>query len=380
MLMEKEFKNLALLGSTGSIGCQVLDIVRSFKDSLKVTCMAAGNNTGLFEQQVAEFHPQFIYCHNSEPVKTGSLTLSMKEMAAHPDVDMVIVATTGKAGLQPVLAALKAGKITAIANKEILVMAGEILTGLAAKHNARILPIDSEHSAVWQCLRGEDGPVKRLFLTASGGPLFHKTPSELNNVTVSQALDHPTWKMGRKVTIDSATLLNKGLEVIEARWLFNIPYEKIEILIHRQSIIHSMIEFIDGSIKAQLSAPDMRLPIQYALFYPERVHNDSLASIDFNDLRSLTFEPVNYVQFPCLKLALEAARKGSTFPAVLCAADEIAVQLFLENKILITQIADIIDGTLNLHKPPANPGLDDIISADAWARETALKIAREGNK
>jgi 1-deoxy-D-xylulose-5-phosphate reductoisomerase len=376
--MQRKVTKLAILGSTGSIGCQVLDIARSFRDCFEITGLAAGDNVTAFMRQVEEFKPRFITCNHNEALHSKAEFLSMENMAAHPDVDMVIVATTGKAGLHPTLAALKAGKHTAIANKEILVMAGEIITALAAKHDALILPIDSEHSAVWQCLRGEEGPVKRLLLTASGGPFFGQSNDKLAGVTVKQALDHPTWKMGKKVTIDSATLFNKGMEAIEARWLFNIPYEKIEILVHRQSVIHSMVEFSDGSIKAQLSTPDMRLPIQYALFYPDRMPNNSLSSIDFSKIRTLTFEPVNYDQFPCLKLALEAARKGGTYPAALCAADEIAVQLFLAEQIKFTEITNIIETTLNLHKPPAGAGLAEIISTDAWARETAFKAARKG--
>ena len=371
-------KKLAILGSTGSIGCQTLDIIRLFRDSFEVTGLAAGNNVRDFSIQVAEFQPHFTFCNNNSVVKGRDGHLPLEEMSSHPDVDIVIVATTGKIGLQPTLAAIQTGKTVAIANKEILAMAGELITRLAAKHNATILPIDSEHSAIWQCLQGETGEVKRLLLTASGGPFFGHTQSKLENITVKQALSHPTWKMGKKVTIDSATLLNKGMEAIEAHWLFNLPYERIEILIHRQSIIHSMVEFVDGSIKAQLSMPDMHLPIQYALFYPQRVSNHSLASIDFNLVRELTLEPVNYAQFPCLQLALEAAKKGATYPAALCAADEIAVQLFLENKIKFTEIAHIIETVLNLHKPLQCPGLEDILSADALARQIALKAARKG--
>ena len=376
--MNDRVKKLAVLGSTGSIGCQTLDIVRTFKDRFEITGLAAGDNVRDFSAQVAEFKPRFIFCNDSKAVPGPGKHLPMAEMASHRDVDIVIVATTGKTGLQPTLAALKAGKTVAIANKEILVMAGEIITGLAVRHKATILPIDSEHSAVWQCLQGEQGDVRRLLLTASGGPFFGQPQSSLAGVTVRQALDHPTWKMGRKVTIDSATLFNKGMEAIEARWLFDIPYDRIEILIHRQSIIHSMVEFSDGSVKAQLSTPDMRLPIQYALLYPERVKNESLTCIDFNRVRSLTFEPVDYSQFPCLRLALEAARRGGTYPAVLCAADEIAVQLFLENKIKFTDIAPVIETALSSHRPPRGAGLDEITAADAWARETALGAARKG--
>ena len=248
---------------------------------------------------------------------------------------------------------------------------------MAAESGARILPIDSEHSAIWQCLQGEGAGISRLLLTASGGPFFGLSQRKLSKVTVKDALNHPTWKMGKKVTIDSATLFNKGLEAIEARWLFNIPYEKIEIIIHRQSIVHSMIEFADGSIKAQLSTPDMHLPIQYALFYPQRVHNGKIAHLDFSGKQTFSFEPVNYADFPCLKLALAAAKKGGSYPAVLCAADEIAVEMFLNNSIGFLDIAHLIEKTLDMHQPIANPGIDDILVSDAWARETALKVARK---
>ncbi len=256
-------------------------------------------------------------------------------------------------------------------------MAGELLVNLAAQHNATILPIDSEHCAIWQCLQGEDTPISRILLTASGGPFIDWPAHRLAKVTASDALKHPTWKMGRKVTIDSATLFNKGLEVIETRWLFNVPYEKIEILIHRQSIVHSMVEFQDGAVKAQLSFPDMHLPIQYALFYPQRVSNGSISKMDFSKSHTLTFEPVVYGDYPCLKLALESGRKGGTYPAVLCAADEVAVDLFLKNSIRFTEIATIIEKTLRIHKPIINPALDEIILSDTWARDTALKAARK---
>lgn len=376
--MRKTIKKLAILGSTGSIGYQTLEVIRLFRDRFEITCLAAGNNIKDFSSQVAEFQPRFTFCSDNTKVKGKDGHLSLEEMSSHPDIDLVIIATTGKTGLQPALAAIQAGKTVAIANKEILVMAGEIITSMATQHKTTILPIDSEHSAVWQCLRGETSEIKRLLLTASGGPFFSHPQSKLTDVTVKQALTHPTWKMGKKVTIDSATLFNKGMEAIEAHWLFNIPYERIEILIHRQSVIHSMVEFIDGSIKAQLSIPDMRLPIQYALFYPERIDNPSLSRIDFNMIRELTLEPVNYDQFPCLKLALEAARKGASYPVALCAADEIAVQLFLENKIKFTDIARIIETVLNLHKPSQCSRLEDILSTDALAREIALKAATEG--
>jgi len=370
-------KKLAVLGSTGSIGQQPLDIVRKFRDEFEVVGLACGHNTVIFQQQVREFSPRLVHSDANITLPDHIRQATMEEIAAHPDIDTVVVATTGKAGLKPAISALKAGKTVAIANKEILVMAGELLVTLSAQHNATILPIDSEHCAIWQCLQGEDTPISRILLTASGGPFIDWPAHRLAKVTASDALKHPTWKMGRKVTIDSATLFNKGLEVIEARWLFNIPYEKIEILIHRQSIVHSMVEFQDGSVKAQLSFPDMHLPIQYALFYPQRVSNGSISKMDFSKSHTLTFEPVVYSDYPCLMMALESGRKGGTYPAVLCAADEVAVDLFLKNSIRFTEIATIIEKTLSIHKPIINPALDEIALSDTWARDTALKAARK---
>jgi len=377
--MKNKVKNIVVLGSTGSIGQQTLDIVRIFRDTLQVTGLACGNNTKLLLQQAREFKPLFAFCSAALKLPKGTAPVKMEEMAVHPDVDMVIVATTGKAGLKPAVAALRAGKTVAIANKEILVMAGALLKQLAARHGGTILPIDSEHSAVWQCLQGEGSGVSRLLLTASGGPFIGWPLKKLRRVTAAQALNHPTWKMGKKVTVDSATLFNKGLEVIEAHWLFGLPYKKIEVIIHRQSIIHSMVEFRDGSIKAQLSIPDMHLPIQYALFYPQRMPNPEIKAMDFSGRHNLTFEPVNYADYPCLKLALEAARLGDTYPAVLCAADETAVDLFLNNSIAFTEIATIIEKTLHLHRPVSNPGIEDIVRSDRWACDTALKQARKDN-
>jgi len=374
--MKNKVKNIVLLGSTGSIGQQTLDIVRVFQDKLRVTGLACGNNTGLFLQQVSEFNPKLTYCAAGARLPAGVVQTTMEEMATHPQADMVIVATTGKAGLAPAIAALKAGKTVAIANKEILVMAGALLKQIAAQHKGAILPVDSEHSAVWQCLQGEAPEISRLLLTASGGPFFGWPAEKLREVTAAQALKHPTWKMGKKVTVDSATLFNKGLEVIEAHWLFNLPFDKIEVVIHRQSIIHSMVEFRDGSVKAQLSTPDMHLPIQYALFYPERMHNPGIQPLDFKKAHNLTFEPVNFAEYPCLKLAVNAGKLGSTYPAVLCAADETAVELFLNNSISFTEIATIIEKTLDMHRPVSNPGLEDILRSDKWACETALKEAR----
>jgi 1-deoxy-D-xylulose-5-phosphate reductoisomerase len=366
-----DVKKIAILGSTGSIGQQALEVIRALPDKFSVVGLAGGKNPELLKRQISEFQPKVFYSLVKPDFGHEGEFLSMEEIASHPEVDMVVIATSGKVGLHSILAALKAGKTVALANKESLVMAGEIIINEASRHQAQILPIDSEHSAIWQCLQGEESKPRRLFLTASGGPFYHHSQAQLSKVTVEQALNHPTWKMGKKVTIDSATLMNKGLEVIEARWLFAIPFENIEILIHPQSIIHSMVEFVDGSIKAQLSLPDMKLPIQYALSYPQRWPNSKLPYLDLSKTQPLNFEPVDYDKFPCLKLAANAGKAGGTYPAVLCAADEVAVELFLNNQITFTDIPRIVQKTLEQHDNIPQPSLEEILAADAWARECA---------
>jgi len=364
-------KKIAILGSTGSIGQQTLDVIRASPNELQVVALTGGKNLNLLEGQISEFQPR-MFCSSVKPDFTyGVEFLSTEEIASHPEVDFVIVATSGKAGLSPTLAALKAGKIVALASKEGMVMAGEIVLREATIHQAQIIPVDSEHSAIWQCLQGEENKPQRLFLTASGGPFYHYSQSQLSESTPKQALNHPTWKMGRKVTIDSATLMNKGLEVIEAHWLFSFPFDSIEILIHPQSIVHSIVEFADGSLKAQLSSPDMRLPIQYALSYPQRWLNPELPRLDWNRIQELNFEPVDYDKFPCLKLAVDAGKLGGTYPAVLCAADEVSVGLFLDHKINFTDIARVVQKTLEQHRNIARPSLEEILAADTWARECA---------
>ncbi len=366
-----DVKKIAILGSTGSIGQQALEVIRALPDKFSVMGLAGGKNPELLKRQISEFQPKVVYSLVKSDFDCEGEFLSMEEIASHSEVDVVIMATSGKVGLHSILAALEAGKIVALANKESLVMAGEIIINEARRHQAQILPIDSEHSAIWQCLQGEESKPRRLFLTASGGPFYHHSQSQLSKVTVEQALNHPTWKMGKKVTIDSATLMNKGLEVIEAHWLFAIPFENIEILIHPQSIIHSMVEFVDGSIKAQLSLPDMKLPIQYALSYPQRWPNSKLPFLDLSKTQPLNFEPVDYDKFPCLKLAVNAGKAGGTYPAVLCAADEVAVELFLNNQITFTDIPRIVQKTLEQHDNIPQPSLEEILAADDWAREYA---------
>ncbi|HLA19757.1 MAG TPA: 1-deoxy-D-xylulose-5-phosphate reductoisomerase, partial [Dehalococcoidia bacterium] len=312
---------LVVLGSTGSIGRQTLDVVRALSGRFNVIGLAAGGNVTLLEEQTREFRPRFVRCEREGEYLRGRVSAKwaeMEEMAAQADVDLVVVATTGKAGLAPTLAALRAGKTVALANKEVLVMAGGLLTAEAKRHKGQLRPIDSEHSAIWQCLWGERADsVERIVLTASGGP-FRDTPAEeLERVTSEQALRHPNWQMGQKITVDSATLLNKGLECIEARWLFDVPLERIEVLLHRESIVHSLVEFRDGSVKAQLGAPDMRLPIQCALTYPERLPGTTVPRLDLSRIGTLNFGTPDMKRYPCLSLALEAGRRGGTFPAVL---------------------------------------------------------------
>jgi len=372
--MVHSVKRIALLGSTGSIGQQTLEIVRAFPDRFDIISLACEKNIGLLEKQVAEFKPRYINAESpsSNEISSGVIRLPIEELSAHPDVDIVVVATSGRAGLNPTLSAIAAGKTIALSNKEVLVMAGEIVMSEAKRRRVSILPVDSEHSAIWQCIRGEENSeVSRIILTASGGPFRLFSPARLKNVTPEDALNHPTWQMGDKVTIDSATLMNKGMEVIEAHWLFNITFQQIDVIIHPQSIIHSMVEFIDGSTKAQLSTPDMRLPIQYALTYPERWKGQPELAFDLINSRTLEFEAVDLNRYPCLKLAIEVGEKGGTYPAVLSAADEIAVELFLAGKIGFTDIASLVYKTLDHHDGIDTPSLDDILAVDLWARKYA---------
>ena len=368
---------LAVLGSTGSVGRQTLDVVRSLPERFNVIALATGRNVTLLEEQARQFHPRLIFADREadylyQCIAGGKLTASwatMEEMASHPDVDLVVVATIGATGLGPSLAALRAGKALAIANKEVYVMAGHIITAEARRYGAELRPIDSEHSAIWQCLWGEaPDSIHRIILTASGGP-FRDTPrEELAHITPEEALRHPTWQMGPKITVDSATLLNKGLECIEAQWLFDIPLEQVDVVMHRESIVHSLVEFKDGSIKAQLGVPDMRLPIQCALTYPERVSGAPVPKLDMKRIGTLNFGDPDMKQFPCLALALEAGRRGGSYPAVLAAADEVAVQHFLAGHLPFLSIPHAIEEALDAHSGVADPTLDDVLAADAWAR------------
>jgi 1-deoxy-D-xylulose-5-phosphate reductoisomerase len=376
--MGDSVKKLAVLGSTGSIGRQTLEVVRALPDHFKIIALAAGNNTTLLAEQISEFKPEVVfYQGDKSPLEKTGIDydfLPMEDIASLPDVDIIVAGTSGKVGLKATLSAAKAGKKIALANKESMVMTGEILTAEAKRNNAAILPVDGEHSAIWQCLRGETAP-ERLILTASGGPFRGYSFAKLEKVTAEQALKHPTWNMGQKITIDCATLMNKGLEIIEARWFFDMPVDKISVIIHPQSIIHSMVEFADGSTKAQLSYPDMRLPIQYALTYPERLPNETFRKIDWDNMKDFTFEKPDYDNFPCLELAIEAVRKGGTYPVALCAADEAAVELFLRNQIGFMDIPGFIKRVLDEHKPVTDPSLDDILEIDIRVRERVKQMA-----
>ncbi len=377
---KSKVKNLAVLGSTGSIGQQMLDIVRALPDHFRIIGLAAGSNHNLLFTQIQEFKPEYFYYANYDTDGASFKAflrpkyMPMEELAAHPDVDIVVIATSGIAGLDAVLAAVQAGKTIALANKESLVAAGEIITAAAKKAKARLHPVDSEHSAIWQCLNGEKQAPRRIILTASGGPFLDYPPERMANITVMQALAHPSWVMGKKVTIDSATLMNKGLEVIEVHWLFHVSIADVQVLIHPQSIVHSMVEFVDGSVKAQLSLPDMRLPIQYALSYPNRLPNATLPAFDWSDFADLTFTQPDITKFPCLRLAIEAGTKGGTYPAVLCAADEVAVDLFLKERLRFIDIPVIVEKVLEKHDGVSHPSIEAIKAADNWAREEAFKV------
>jgi 1-deoxy-D-xylulose-5-phosphate reductoisomerase len=358
-----------------------LDVVRAFPEDFSVVGLAAGYNLELLAREAAEFRPSVVSCQGPNEISASLLPagchmVSPEEVSSHADVDLVMAASVGKAGLRPIMAAIDAGKTVALANKEPLVMAGGIVMSEARRKGVDILPVDSEPSAIWQCMRGEEEDVAKVVITASGGAFLRRHPSELASVTPEEALQHPTWRMGRKITVDSATLMNKGFEVIEAHWLFNLPWEKIEVVVHPQSVIHAMVEFADGSVKAQLSPPDMRLPIQYALFYPHRAKNEALPRFNPVETGALTFEALDEARYPCFTLALEAGKKDGTYPAVLGAADEVAVELFLAGVIGFTDIPRLVEGVLSGHQSVSNPSLEEVFEADDWARRTAYAWAK----
>lgn len=376
-------KNVVLLGSTGSIGTSTLKVVEDLPDRLRLVGLAAGGNATLLEEQALRHRPSAVSLQ--DPAAAAALSLKLPGTAVHsgteglvalatlPEADIVLIAIVGTAGLAPALAAIRAGKDIAVASKEILVMAGEIVMSEARRHGVKVLAVDSEHSAIFQCLGDRPGSsVRRLILTASGGP-FRKTPEEaFAGITVEQALKHPSWVMGRKITIDSATLFNKGLEMIEARWLFDIEMPRVDVVVHPQSVVHSMVEFVDGSILAQLSTPDMCLPIQIALCHPDRVASDRVQT-DFARLGSLTFENPDPERFPALRLARRAGEVGGTLPAVLNAANEVAVERFCRRELSFPGIWETVGRVMETHTVVAHPGLEEILAADRWAREAASR-------
>jgi 1-deoxy-D-xylulose-5-phosphate reductoisomerase len=368
-------RKIVVLGSTGSIGRQTLDIVRAFPDEFQVIGLAAGTNTVLLKEQVAEFRPSHVWSSTAGPSQFPGLQFTpMEEMVALTRVDQVMVALMGSVGLTPTLNALEAGKQVALSNKEPIVMAGRLIKDYEGRYGGKVLPVDSEPSAIWQCLQGEDNEILRLLITASGGP-FRTTPlEEMENVTPEQALRHPTWRMGQKITIDSATLMNKAFEVIESRWLFGVPWERIEVVVHPQSTIHSMVEFADGSVKAQLGPPDMRLPIQYALFYPQRLSNSMIPRLDTSISHSLNFDPLEPKRYPCFSLAVESGKRGGTYPAVLSAADEVAVKAFLDGKISYGGIHRLVEQTLSEHDSLPGETAEEVLQADAWASARAMEL------
>jgi 1-deoxy-D-xylulose-5-phosphate reductoisomerase len=381
-MKQEERKQIAILGSTGSIGTQTLDVVRSHPDLFEVYAMTANNNAELLIKQAQEFLPEIVVIANKQkygqvkealsdlPIKVWAGEDALSQVVQEEEIQIILTAMVGYSGLKPTISAIKAGKVIALANKETLVVAGELITQLAMQHRAPILPVDSEHSAIFQCLAGEsNNPIEKILLTASGGPFRSFSHDKLATVSKKEALKHPNWNMGAKITIDSATLMNKGFEMIEAKWLFGVETNQIQIVVHPQSIIHSMVQFRDASIKAQMGLPDMRLPIQYALAYPRRIFSD-FERLDFNKFPILTFEEPDTLKFRNLALAYEAVRQGGNMPCVLNAANEIVVAAFLEDKIGFLEMSDVIEKVMATIPFVASPGLDDYIRTD---EETRIK-------
>ncbi|MFD3002556.1 1-deoxy-D-xylulose-5-phosphate reductoisomerase [Pontibacter toksunensis] len=381
-------KRIAILGSTGSIGTQALDVIKANPESFELEVLTAHSNADLLVQQALEFKPNAIVIAREdlynqvrdalqhEDIKVYAGTNALCSVVEMGTVDMVLTAMVGYAGLQPTIRAIKAGKQIALANKETLVVAGQLVTGLAKEYGVNIYPVDSEHSAIFQCLAGEfHNPIEKIILTASGGPFRGRSTEELEQVTKAQALKHPNWEMGAKITIDSASLMNKGLEVIEAKWLFDLRNEQIEVVVHPQSIVHSLVQFEDGSIKAQLGLPDMKLPIQYALGYPQRLKSD-FPRFSFMDYPQLTFEQPDLKTFRNLQLAFDAMEKGGNMPCILNAANEVAVSAFLRDKVGFLQMSDVIESCLAKVAYIANPSYEDYVKTDNEARIISAELIK----
>lgn len=386
MKEEQNLKNIAILGSTGSIGTQALDVIRQHPARFRAFVLTAQNNAELLIKQAIEFKPKYVVIGSREKYEDLQFILhphgvkvlcgidDLCEIVTHSDISLVLTAMVGFAGLRPTLAAIKAGKDIALANKETLVVAGELVTSLAEKHEVRILPVDSEHSAIFQCLAGEDNnAIEKIYLTASGGPFRGKDVEFLGSITKKEALKHPNWIMGEKITIDSASLMNKGLEVIEAKWLFNLDVSQIDVIVHPQSIVHSIVQFRDGSMKAQMGLPDMKLPIQYALAYPERVPNN-FPRFNFMDFPSLSFEQADKKTFRNLALAFEALNAGGNMPCVINAANEVVVAEFLNNRLGFLQMSDVIENCMSEMSFVGDPTLDDYLETDRKTRVYAQEL------
>lgn len=380
-----KMKNIVILGSTGSIGKSTLEVIEKNPDRFRILGLAARSNLSLLLEQINRYLPEMVAVYEEDAAEILKKKVNVKvlsgingliEIAINEKTDFVLSAIVGASGLLPTLAAIKKGKTIGLANKETLVIAGRIVIEEAKRNAVKIIPVDSEHSAVFQCLEKRNPfEIKRIILTASGGPFRGRSKKELRHVKVEEALRHPNWSMGAKITVDSATLMNKGLEVIEARWLFDLPPERIDVVIHPESIIHSMVEFSDGTIIAQLSRPDMRAPIAYALSYPERL-SDIVEPLNFEALRKLTFEKPDREAFPCLDLAYSAIKEGGTMPAVLNAANEIAVDAFLKERIGFTDIPSIIERVIERHQKMPCDTIEEVLEADAWARQEAERLIR----
>lgn len=383
-------KHLSILGSTGSIGVSTLEIVAAHPDRFRIIAMTAGRNLELFARQIREFSPRIAAVASAQDIPvikelcaglkveiTGGVE-GLIAAATADESDMVVAAIVGAAGLVPTAAAIRSGKDIALANKETLVTAGHIFMEMIAEYGVKLYPVDSEHSAVFQSIEGHRSEdIGKIILTASGGPFLNTPTGQLANVTVQDALNHPNWSMGRKITIDSATMMNKGLEVLEARWLFDVPVEKIDVNIHPQSIIHSMVEYIDGCVIAQLGTPDMKAPIAYALSYPERVAT-GVKALDLTTFSGLTFHKPDLIKFRCLGLAYQAINAGESMPAVMNAANEIAVEAFLEGRIRFLQIAEVIERTMDAHQTHELKTIEEVLLADRWGRDKAREICRGG--
>lgn len=380
-------RKLAVLGSTGSIGVTTLSIVERFPEQFQVVALAAGRNVAKLAEQVRRFQPDLVSLATEDDARAlkdqvphfgGTILYGSEGLlatATHPEADMLMAALVGAVGLPPTLAGVRAGKSIALANKEALVIAGELMTREAKQYGVSLLPVDSEHNAIFQALHGHPRErVKRILLTASGGPFRQRPTAELAGVSVEEALQHPTWKMGNKITIDSATLMNKGLEVIEARWLFDLPPEQVSVIVHPQSIVHSMVEYVDGSVLAQLGIPDMAVPISYILAYPDRLPLEHLPDLDLTAVAQLEFFAPDFDKFPCLGLAYTALRQGGTCPAVLNAANEVTVEHFLNGQLRFPDIAALNERVLDAHEPYPVTDLDSLLEADSWARAQARQL------